>query len=87
MDLHQNFINIFFRDIGTFLVRSINYGYKNEEMSVTPKQGVITCISKEGKPRHLMKNWRPVLLLNTAYKIASTSIANRLKFTLPKIFQ
>ena len=40
-----------FRDIGNVLVRSINYGFQNEERSVTPKQGIITCIPKEGKPR------------------------------------
>ena len=54
-------------------------------MSLTPKQGIITCIPKEGKPRHLLKNWRPISSLNTAYKIASASIANRLKLMLPKI--
>ena len=40
---------------------------------------------KEGKHRHLLKNWRPISLLNTAYKIASASIANRLKLMLSKI--
>ena len=79
------FYKYFFRDIGNFLVCSINYGYQNEEISVTPKQGIITCIPKEGKPRHLLKNWRPISLLNTAYKIAAASVANRLKLMLPKI--
>ena len=40
---------------------------------------------KEGKHRHLLKNWRPISLPNTAYKIVSASIANRLKLMLPKI--
>ena len=85
MDIHQNFLIFFSRDIGHFLVRLISYGYQNEEMPVTQKQGIITCIPKEGKPRHLLKNWRPISLLNTAHKIASASIANRLKLVLPKI--
>ena len=76
MAAHQNFINIFFRDIGNFLVRSINCGFQNEGMSVTPKQGITLCIPKEGKPRHLLENWRPISLLNKAYKIASASIVS-----------
>ena len=75
----------FVRDTGHFLVRSINYGFKNKQMSVTRRQGIITCIPKEGKLKHLLKNWRPILLLNRAYKIASSCIANRLKVMLPKI--
>ena len=54
-------------------------------MSVIQKQGIITCIPREGKPRHLLKNWRPISLLNTAYKIASANLANRLKLMIPKI--
>ena len=79
------FYKFFFRDIGYFLVRSINYGFHIGEMSVTQKQGVITCIPKEDKPKQLLKNWRPISLLNTAYKIASACIATRLKKILPKI--
>ena len=42
---------------------------------------------KEGKHRHLLKNWRPISLLYTAYKIASASIASRLKLMSPKIIR
>jgi hypothetical protein len=66
-------------------VRSINHGFENEELSVTQRQGVITCIPKEEKPKQYLKNWRPISLLNVAYKIASSCIANRLKMVLPNI--
>ena len=62
----SEFYKFFFRDIGHFLVRSINYGFKNKQMSVTQRQGIITCIPKEGKPKHILKNWRPISLFNTA---------------------
>ena len=32
--------------------------------------------------RHLLKNWRPLSLLDTVYKIASGTIANRIKLVL-----
>ena len=54
-------------------------------MSVTKRQGVITCIPKEGKDKQYLKNWRPITLLNTMYKIASSCIAARLKMVLPKL--
>ena len=79
------FFKIFFVDIGTFLVRSINGGFVNEKLSVTPRQGVIICIPKDEKPKHYLKNWRFISLLNVAYKVASACIANGLKVILPKI--
>ena len=40
---------------------------------------MITCIPKEGKNKYLLKNWRPITLLNVDVKIASASLANRIK--------
>ena len=79
------FFKFFFQDVGHFLVRSINEGLTKGQLSVTQRQGVITCIPKEGKPRHLIKNWRPISLLNVAYKIGSACIAQRLQKVLPSI--
>ena len=79
------FYKFFFADVGVFLVRSINNGFAEEQLSVTQRKGMIVCIPKEDKPKQYIKNWRPISLLNTAYKIASACIANRLKTILPKI--
>ena len=54
-------------------------------MSVTQRQGVIVCIPKEGKDKQFLKNWRPITLLNTVHKIASSCIVARLKTVLPKL--
>ena len=79
------FYKFFFRDLGAFLLRSINEGYSKGELSNTQKQGVIICIPKENKDKTMLKNWRPISLLNYSYKIASAAIANRIKTVLPTI--
>ena len=81
----SEFLKMFWKELGHFIVRSLNYGYDCGELSITQKQGIITCIPKEGKPRQYMKNWRPISLLNVIYKIASAAIANRVKPLLQNI--
>ena len=76
------FFKVFWNEIGEFILRSINYGYSNGEMSITQKLGIITCIPKGDKPRQYMKNWRPISLLNVCYKLASSCIAERIKSVL-----
>ena len=72
-------------DLGIFVLRSINYGYENGSLSVTKKQGVITCLPKQDKDRNYLKNWRPISLLNVVYKLASSAIANRMKTVLDSL--
>lgn len=79
------FFKVFWKQLGHFVLRSINYGYQKGELSITQRQGIITCIPKENKPKQLLKNWRPLTLLDTVYKIASGSIAERLKSVLDSI--
>ena len=81
----NEFFKVFWKDIGQFLVRSINEGFRKGRLSVTQRQGVIICIPKEGKEKRFLKNWRPITLLNTSYKIASACIASRIKKVLPTI--
>ena len=79
------FFKFFWKDLGVFLVNSINYGFSNKELSSTQKEGVITCIPKSNKSKKYIKNWRPISLLNVTYKIASGCIASRIKTVLPTI--
>ena len=79
------FFKFFWTDIGHFILQSLNYGYRNGSLSITQKQGVITCIPKQNKSRINLKNWRPISLLNVIYKLASAVISNRLKKVLDNI--
>ena len=69
------FFKFFWKDLGIFILNSINYAYKNDSLSVTEKQGVITCFPKPNKNKHFLKNWRPISLLNVVYKMMSSVIA------------
>ena len=43
------FLKVFWKDLGHFVARSLNYAFICGTMSVTQKQGIITCIPKEDK--------------------------------------
>lgn len=68
MVLMQNFKKVFWKNLGNFIVRSLYHGYENGELSCTQKQGIITCIPKEGKSKFHLSNWRPISLLNVIKK-------------------
>jgi hypothetical protein len=40
---------------------------------------LIKCIPKEGNPKHFLKNWRSITLVNVDFKIATACIENRIK--------
>lgn len=53
-------------------------------MSRSMRHGMITLIHKKNDKR-LLKNWRPISLLNVDYKILARTMSNRLKNVLPHI--
>ena len=79
------FYKIFWDDISEHLVTSINHAYQKEQFSVTKRCGIIKLIPKKDTEPYLIKNWRPITLLNCNYKIAAKALANRLKKVLPKL--
>ena len=48
-----NFCKFFWKDLGVYLVRSINYGLKAGKLSTTQTQGLITCIPKGQKSKKI----------------------------------
>ena len=70
---------------GLLCFRSLNDGFRKGELSTTQKEGVIICIPKGDKSKDLIKNWRPISLLNAVYKIGSACIAKRLESVLPSL--
>ena len=79
------FYKFFWNDLNSFIINSLNFAYEKQELSVTQKQGLITCIPKDGKTKTLLKNWRPISLLSVDTKLASAAIASRIKKVLDTV--
>ena len=64
---------------------SLNYAFEYGELSNSQKQAVITLIEKKGKDKRLVKNWRPISLVNVDAKLASKTLPKRLGKVLPEV--
>ena len=60
-------------------VESFVYAYSLGELSIDQKRGIIKLLPKKDKILQFLKNWRPISLLNTDYKIIAHLLANRLQ--------
>ena len=61
-DFSCEFFKMFWRELGTFVLRAINYSYETGEFSAGQQDGIITLLPKENKSRHLLTNYRPICL-------------------------
>ena len=75
----NEFFKFFWRDLKLFVTKSINHSYEIGMLSVTQRLGIITLIPKGSKDKTFLKNWRPLTLLNSLYKLVSGCIAERMK--------
>ena len=79
------FYKFFYRDLKHRLLASINHTYEIEKLSNTQNIGITTLIPKGNSDKEYLRNWRPLNLLNTQYKIISGCLAERLKPVLQTI--
>ena len=66
------------------MISIFNEAFDNEKLSDSQNQGILTLLHKKGDPQ-LLKNYRPISLLNTDYKILMHVLANRMHTVLHKI--
>ena len=83
--LTAEFYLAFWPILGKHLVACLNYAHNHGELSNSQKQAVITLLEKKGKDKRLIKNWRPISLINVDTKIASKALAKRLENILPDL--
>ena len=81
----KEFYVCFWQDIKKYLLDSINFSIQSNQLSITQRQGIITLLPKPDKDLKHLKNWRPISLLNTDYKLITGAIAARIKLRLNKI--
>ena len=77
--LTREFYVCFFGELGMLLLKSLNNSHLVEELSTSQKQALVTLIKKKGRDKRLVKNWRPISLMNVDVKIASKALSFRLK--------
>ena len=79
------FFKIFWNDLKSHYVKSLNYSFENGSLTTLQKQGIISLLPKKDYDLCSLNIWRPLTLLNTDYKIVTKAVANRIKKFLPKI--
>ena len=80
-----DFYKLFWRDIKQFFLSSANYSFKIGSLATSQKLGILVLLPKGQKDKRFMKNWRPITLLNSYYKIISGCLAERIKPNLDKV--
>ena len=83
--LPVNFYKMFWEDVKELICKVFNTCYTLGELCPSMKRGIITLLPKKDKDNLYLKNWRPISLLNTDYKILAKIIASRLQKVLPSI--
>ena len=79
-----SFYKVFWCLIKYIVLGTIHEIFENKELPITVRLGIITLIPKGEKDKKFISNWRPLTLLETLYKILSSTLAARLKPVLEK---
>ena len=82
--LTTNFYKHFWPLLCDKLALVYNYAFETGCLTVSQRRGIISLVFKKGD-RTLLKNWRPISLLTTDYKILTKALANRLQRVLSLI--
>ena len=83
--LPAEFYKVVWKDVSPFLMCCLNKSHQKGKLAFTQRRGVILLIPKKDTALQELKNWRPITLLNCDYKIASKTIASRLKAVLQNL--
>ena len=77
--LPADFYKMFYRQIKDFLYELYSEILQDRKLHLSARRGVISLLEKIDRDRLEIKNWRPISLLNTDYKILAKITAERLQ--------
>jgi hypothetical protein len=81
----HEFYKFFWVDIKDIIMPSYHEALESGELCISQTRGVISLLPKEGKDVRLLKNWRPITLLNNDYKYLAKALSARCRDILPYI--
>ena len=67
------------------LLVSFNHSFETGILGIRQHQGVLSLLPKKGKDIELLKNWRPITLLNLDYKLLTKCLTRRLNKVIEPI--
>ena len=71
------FYKMFWPELGDLIVESFNEAYQSKLLSASRNESILSFIFKKGNSLNI-KNYRPISLTNTDYKLLAHILANRL---------
>ena len=83
--LPKEFYAKFFPIFGAELVALINLSLDNGHMTESQRFSLITLLCKDPKLHYLLKQWRPISLMNVDAKIVGKVLSIRLRKVMPSI--
>ena len=83
--LSNEFYEALWNEFEGALLKSFYQAKTNKEFSTSQRQTIIKLLEIKGNDHGLIKNWRPISLLNTDLKAFSKALATKLKSALPSL--
>ena len=83
--LPAEFYKMFWSRISNMYMKMMDKVFADEILHDTARTGVLNLIPKKSKDTRLLKNLRPITLLNVDYKIIEKCVANRMTPALSEI--